>query len=303
MKLLLPPLIAVGSLAAAADSASIDAAKIRQSFYPKIETKKLSSGWSLYGCPTEELEITGKDPVDLKKRSVKLSLYKARGKGRGRVVIILPPTGGVNILDQGYANSLCSNGISAAIISEWDHQDNVSLSFEMHNDGALRAVAATRHAVEYLTNDHSSIGILGTSIGAVASSLVLSFEPRISSAAFIAGSARFADVVTYSDEAGASELRVNRMKKFGYKNIDEYRRAVQDSVWVDPIRFADQIGPIKSLVVSADADTTVPTEHQFELVELLKAEKHIRLKGNHLQVIKQTFCDYSREIVDFFNGN
>jgi hypothetical protein len=302
MRLIIPSLIALNTVTAVADISPIEArTKIEESYHPEISYNILESDWSLYGCKIQKIQISGKDPVTSETRDVNVSLYKPRKGSNGSVVMILPPTGGVNILDRGYANELCSLGITAAIVSSWRYQDETSLDFEMHNNGALRALAAARHVVEFLdSSEYKSIGVLGTSIGAVAGTLVLGFESRVTAAALIAGSANFTDIITTSDEKGAAQLRQARMKKFGYRNLEEYSQAVKKNVWVEPESFITSVEEIKSLVISADNDSTVLSEYQLELAELLQTDNHIHRSGNHLQVIKDSFCYNRNEITDFF---
>lgn len=274
---------------------------IQSSYNPAIEFYRTDTSRSLYGCRIEDFQIVGMDPVNQQKRKVNVSIYRSAGPGKKKMVVILPPTGGVNILDRGYANEMCSLGLTVALVSGWDHQGERSLDFNMHNNGALRALVATRHVIEFLqTEAPDSVGILGTSIGAVAGVLVMAFEPRVSSAALIVGSARFADIVADSDEAGTSSLRQQRMSHLGLHSREQYRDAVRASIKIDPALFMNQITKRPVLVVSADADTTVPSQHQYEMANWLQAEKHLQLRGDHRQVIKDSFFRYRKDIVGFF---
>jgi hypothetical protein len=276
--------------------------EIERTYNSKIESQVIDSERSLFGCLIEKYQIIGHDPVTQKKRDVSVSMYRAgRVREKQNVVIILPPTGGVNILDRAYANELCSSGISVALISGWEHQNESSLDFSMHTNGALRALAAARHVIEFLQTEYpTSIGILGTSIGAIAGTLVMGFDTRVSSGVFIVGSARFADVIAESDETGASSLRLKRMKALGLNTVEEYRQAVRKAVVIEPSSFIGYTGKKRALVLSADADTTVASQYQFELADLLQAETHIRLRGNHLQGIKDSFWLHRKDILNFF---
>ncbi len=279
--------------------------EIERTYNPQIQARVLNQNFSLYGCRLQNIEITGQDPITLKDRKIKVMLYQGRDrKNTQRAVILLPPTGGVNILDKGYANEICTSGITVALIAGWDHQNDVSLDIEMHNRGAFRALAATRHVVEYLDqNNFNSIGILGTSIGAITSSLVLGYEPRVSTAALIVGSARFADVIAETSEQGAAKLRNERMKHYGYQNLEDYRAAIRNVIRVEPNDFIDEARHKNSLLITGDADITVPTSYQMELVSDLKPQKHISLRGNHFQAIKSSFFWHRTEIVNFFKQN
>jgi hypothetical protein len=304
MNPLIPSLVALTPFISTSIPNANRAGEIMETYRPAIEFREVGRDLSLYGCAIEELEIVGQDPVTLKTRKVNVSLYRGRGTNGSSAVLILPPTGGVNILDRGYANELCYAGITVALVSGWEFKDEVSLDFSMHNKGALRAIAASRHVVEFLNmNKFASIGMLGTSIGAISGSLVMGFEPRISATAFIVGSGRLADVIAESDEQGAIQLRQERFKAFGFKTVEDYKRALREAIWVEPLKYINRLGTRAALVVSADADTTVQSSYQFELAQLLKAENHIRLKGGHRQVIKDTFFSHRGEIVNFFRRN
>lgn len=305
METLTTVLIASASLAPLTQSPQEIATAIEASYNSRIESEYLRRGRSLFGCVVEQIKILGQDPITLQQRVIDVSVYRARKSDKEqKAVIILPPTGGVNILDRGYANELCSAGITTALISGWDHQNEVSLDFNMHNNGALRMLSATRNVVEFLAQEnHQSIGILGTSVGAIGSTLIMQFESRISTAALIVGSARFADVIVDSDEAGTLSLRKKRMAIWGLKDDSDYRKAVREAVFIEPSKFMARLKNKKALVVSADADTTVSSAYQYELADAINANPHLQLKGNHLQVIKQTFFSHRSKIVDFFLKN
>jgi hypothetical protein len=272
-------------------------------FYnPHIVVKKFQNGWSLYGCKIERVELQGLDPVSKLPRKVFLTLYNSMNRSLN-AVILLPPTGGVNILDRGYANKLCSANINVALLDRWEHQQEASIDFSMHDHGALRFLSATRHTVEFLSAmQMNSIGLLGTSIGAIGGALAFGIDQRISVATFIVGSARFADVIAFSDESVTTQLREARMELYGLSSINEYRDLVQHHVKIEPSNYLKNISSTKTaLVITADQDTTVPSEFQHELAHILNATE-IRLKGNHLKVIKNTFLNHSDRIVQFFNN-
>lgn len=275
--------------------------RIEQSYTPEISFDQMGSERSLYGCSIEKIQLTGKDPITTADRQVHLSIYHPRRRSSQTAVLVMPPTGGVNILDRGYANEFCSNGLTAVIVSNWSYQNEFSLDYSMHNNGALRALAAIRHVVEYLTqNNFGSIGLLGTSIGAVAGSLALSFEPRITAAAFIAGAAEFREIITTSDETGAKKLRAERMKAYGIKDLAQYRQVIRDQVWIDPSDFLKHSEFQKTLVITADNDTTVLTSLQLQLVHTLQPVHHYSLGGDHLRVIKDSYWKHRGDILSFF---
>ncbi len=233
--------ILISSATALAFQTDTNASNLFYSAEIKIERRQ--SGWSLYGCNTENVEIYGLDPVNKTSRKISVNFYKSSLEKSRKAVIIVPPTGGVNILDQGYANKLCSNGISVALLNDWEHQLETSFDFKMHDNGALRYLSAIRHTIEFLEHRSlTSIGLLGTSIGAIGGALAFGVDERISAGAFIVGSGRFADVVAYSDEKGATQLRKLRMKQLNLKTIELYRDLLRKNITIEPSHFFNNVG-------------------------------------------------------------
>lgn len=279
--------------------ANLSAEEITRGYDPTIREERLRESWSLLGCRIEELTLWGKDPLSGESRAVAVTLYRGDSENRA-AVLILPPTGGVNILDQGYANHLCYHGITAAVITGWEHQNETSLDPSMHRRGAIRSVAATRHVMEFLLNrGYRSLGALGTSVGAITGALAFGLDDRIAATALIVGSSRFADVIAESDEQGAARLRQERQAAYGW-SPEEYRNALREAVGIEPGNFLGRKGGRKALVVTATADTTVPTPYQRELAQKIGADVHLEIPGNHLEGIKRAFLWRRHDIVGFF---
>jgi|GEM_PF-1296705 len=277
---------------------------ISDNYRPTVRAESAGTDLSLFGCWISEVNVFGQDPVTLKERKIDLKIYHAYENDEDApTVLILPPTGGENILDRGYANSLCNNGIRAVLISGWEHQLETSLDPKMHDNGALRSLTAIRHVLEFLHPQRpNQIGILGTSVGAMSAALALNYEPRLNAGTMIVGAGRFADVIADSDEQGARALREARMKFYGYKDVEEYRSALKASIITEPAQFAGFSGPKKTMIITADRDTTVRTEYQLEFSEQMRPSVHLHLSGNHLEVIKASFFHHCAEITDFFKS-
>src|SRR6185369_6171429 len=116
--------------------------------------------------------------------------------------LIVPPTGGENLVDQGWANFFCARGYRALILQHWDQDDAVTpLDLGMHDRGSLRALAAVRHAVEYAQDSGAaSIGILGASVGAMTSAFAFGVEPRLRAAVLIVGGKAMPAIIARSTE-------------------------------------------------------------------------------------------------------
>ena len=278
---------------------------ISDSYHPQVIGEKVRTDLSLGGCWIDVMKIKGKDPLTFKTRTIDIKIYHPYADDQAApTVLILPPTGGENILDRGYANSFCNNGMRAVLVGGWEHQLDTDLDPEMHDRGALRALTAIRHVIEFLQpNRPEQIGILGTSVGAMSAALALNYDPRLNVGAMIVGAGRFADVIADSDETATRALREARMQTFGYDDVDAYRAALKSSIQTEPGQFIGFSGEKKTMLVTADADTTVGTVYQLEYVRQMQPEIHLALTGDHLEVIKSAFFQHRPTITAFFKRN
>ncbi len=290
-----------GSSASAAPSKSA-LERVEKSFTPGFQLEEKAAGRSLNFCRLTDVKLSTVDPVERSPALVHLRIYEARSKS-DRTVILLPPTGGENILDRGYANHLCASGFNVALLQSWDHQTEVTLDPSMHDHGALRSLSAIRHTLDYLNPSRANqVGILGTSVGALSSSLALGFDHRLSTAVLIVGGTGFAEIVARSTETGAAKLREARMKALGMKKLEEYVGYIAEKVEIEPGDFSDFSGKKKVLAFVGTNDDTVPTRNQWDLVKRFDAES-VGYEGNHTETILNTFTWKRGRISDFFEKN
>jgi hypothetical protein len=276
--------------------------RIQRSFTPGFSLNETSSGRSLNFCRLTDVQLTTIDPVHAGQAIIQIRVYHSR-KESDRSVILLPPTGGENILDQGYANHLCAAGFNVALLQSWTHQTEATLEPTMHDFGALRSLSAIRHTLDYLKPTRKSqVGILGTSVGAISSSLALGFDERLNNAVLIVGGLGFPEIVARSTEQGAAKLREARMQALGMKSMEEYVAYLQKHVTVEPGHFSDFSGPKKVLAFVGTKDVTVPTQNQRQLVEAYAAESN-EYEGDHTQTILNTFTWKRGKIAAFFEEN
>lgn len=280
--------------------------RLEESFDPAMTATETPSGRSLSFCPTTDVKLSVQDPVTKGAGFVQARVYdplSAADRDAGRTVLVLPPTGGENMLDQGYANSLCSSGFRAVIVQTWFNQTESTLDMGMHDNGAVRSLSAIRHVLDWLKPTRATqVGILGTSVGALSSALALGFEPRLNTAALIVGGVDMPEIIGESDEKGAAALRDARMKAYGLRTQADYVAALREHIHIDPSQFADYSGKKNVLAFVGTNDTTVPTANQLELVQDFGAVSD-SYAGNHLQTILNTFTWKRGKIVEFFGKN
>jgi dienelactone hydrolase len=276
--------------------------RVRQSYDPAMQAAVTASGRSFALCATNSIRLAVNDPVTKVSGFVQITEYLPHTNS-DRTVILLPPTGGENAIDDGYANSLCSADFRVELIQGWYLDAESTLDMGMHDQGALRALAAVRHTLDFLKPTRATqVGILGTSVGALSSSLALNFDPRINSAVLIVGGLGMAEIIAASTEKGATALREARMKAFGLSSQADYLTALRQHVMIEPADFLGFSGPKKVLAFVGTEDVTVPTANQRELVAAYGAESD-EYEGDHVHTIVHTFSWDRSRIAAFFDKN
>ncbi|HXH31291.1 MAG TPA: acyl-CoA thioester hydrolase/BAAT C-terminal domain-containing protein [Bacteriovoracaceae bacterium] len=215
---------------------------------------------------------------------------------RGHVIIV-PPTGGTNVLDRSYARSLCAAGLSAHILSNWSGDDEFNLELEIHTRFYARANRAIRVVVNSFPPG-DFIGILGTSVGGIHAAIAASQLPRISTAFIITGGAHVPGIIAYSTQQAMRNAWEHRQKKYGFKNKQEYVTALEKVIELEPGDLSNS-GKKLGLVIG-EQDHVVPTANQERLRSLWKPQKLIVYNFDHLPTIVLTWLFNSREVVSFF---
>lgn len=298
----LTAVLTLSETAQAAPSADV-IQKIESAYSPASEARVRAAGYSLFGCSLESLKLTALDPVTKDPGETKATIYRspfARKSSPAKTILLLPPTGGENALDRGYANTLCLAGFKVVLISGWASDDEVSLDLGMHDKGALRVLTAVRRMVDYLqASGAGPIGILGTSVGAMGSALALGYDARIKAGVLIVGGVGMAEIIARTDEPGAAKLRAARLKHHGFKNLEDYEAALRARILIEPADFANYSGTKRVLAFNGTLDSTVPLKNQRDLARVFgaKAEDY---EGDHGQTILRTFAFKQKAILDFF---
>lgn len=276
-------------------------AELRAKYDPRIAVTAgaRSSDW---GCPTRQYRVRGKDPLTGNARDVRVRVYGTLRAGVSAVVL-MPPTGGENLIDRSYARALCSRELVAMIVEGWDFDNDATVDLEMHDRNIQRALFAVEHSVEFLqAKGVGRIGILGTSVGAMTAGMVLGFDSRISAGALIVGGTDLPGIVAVSTEQTLAGLRDKRMRHYGFRDVQAYETALRANVRYDLEVFLEGFRPRPIFFVTATEDVTVPTKFQDLLRARLGQAEELRLAGDHTSVIFKAYWSYTDRIADFLKN-
>ncbi len=278
-----------------------DLEKVSEGYSSNVSSALIKKTSSFAFCKLELRHILGQDPLLKNQRKIEVKDYRPRFKsGELKTVLLMPPTGGENIIDHAYANELCTHGIRVVLVSHWDYDDEASLDPIMHDRGALRALAAMRNVIDDINPKKGQLGIMGTSVGGISAALAMGVDERISAGFFIVTGGGMADIIARSTEKHLAQLRDQRIEKYHLKDVQDYRDFLAPSVVVDPLDFASRIGNRPTSFIVAKDDVTVPTVQQELLIKEFRSQNVERISGDHFHVILKTGLTHKKKIREFF---
>lgn len=213
-------------------------------------------------------------------------------------LLIMPPTGGSNLIDRRYAKMFARAGYDVYIVEAWTNLNEQSTDLELHQ----RIYARAQKAIELVLNEIQSpfVGMIGTSVGALHSEIAAAKQDRINSIFIIVGGAPIAEVIVTSDQQAMKDLKQERYKRYGFKNDEEYLSSLQKSFFLEPMQLGDGYMKKTLGVVIATEDTTVPTTTQKKITEFWKPKYILNLNNNHFWGIVKTWLFHDDEILKFF---
>jgi len=217
-----------------------------------------------------------------------------------KTIIILPPTGGTNLIDRSYARLLCAEGFNVYILDKYTGYDEYNLDLDIHR----RYYGRTQRALDLILNEipeKNSVGILGTSVGALHASIAVGRVDRISTALIITGAADIAATIVDSDQGIMKEARIKRNEMFGFKSRDDYYNELKKHIELDPLFYKENLPGKKISMVIATKDTTVPFQNQIFLKEIARPARVLELNDDHFWAILKTWLFHRDFVLKSFN--
>lgn len=224
----------------------------------------------------------------------------AEGAPSKKSLIILPPTGGTNLIDRSYAKRFCESGWNVYLLNDWSNSDSPGTDLGKHQ----RNYESSQHAIRLTLQRIKTpfIGILGTSLGATYVSVAANTFPEIDAAFMIVGGLPLSRVIVTSDQEKMTKLRKERFETMKFADNAAYESALDKNIALEPTRLGDLHKSKTIGVVIATQDTTVPTETQKNLVDFFKPATVIERSSSHFWAIVKTWLFDGGRLVDFFDA-
>lgn len=231
---------------------------------------------------------------------VEVSEYEPLGVAQ-KSMLIVPPTGGTNLIDRSYAKNFCAKGYRVFILNGWTGDVETVTDLEIHQSFYGKAQQAIDLVMAEIHTPF--VGLIGTSVGALHASVAASRIPRLNAVFAIVGGTPIAEVIVNSDQQAMRDLRDSRMKRFGFVSGDANIAAIERVFHLEPTTLGDLFRGKDLGMVVASGDTTVPFETQSKLRDFWAPKKLINLDSSHFWAIVKTWLFHTDELLDFFEDS
>lgn len=248
---------------------------------------------------TESHDLKFKDEsgfVDYKK------IFLKKTKSFRGSIYIFPPTGGENIVDRLYARDLALKGFEVFILQNWTGYNIDGIDYELHNSFYQLAQEALNKILNLASTNN--IGILGTSVGALHTSVALTINPKIKTGFIIVGGLSIPEVIVHSDQPAMVELKEKRYKEFGLKNDEQYLKDLSSAFLIEPTKQIVNHAENKNIgaVISTD-DSLVPTKYQENATTFFKASPKYISPLTHVKTVAWYGLFKRKKVINFFDQN
>jgi dienelactone hydrolase len=248
---------------------------------------------SVKPCKSETVRFT---EADFQVQSLR---YRAERPGL-KTLLLIPPTGGTNFIDRGYAEKFCENGFDVYILDHWTGDNEYNLDLEIHQ----RFYARVQRGIGLILANVSSsfIGILGTSVGGIHTAVAMGLHDRLDAAFVIVGGAPLAEIIVNSDQDVLVEAKKKRYQVFHFSNDQEYIDSLDRAFALDPLKLPRRfVGKPLGMVISSN-DLTVPTKNQRDLEKFWQPQITYVRSTSHTSTVVRTWLFDKDKIIDFFQN-
>lgn len=217
-------------------------------------------------------------------------ILPSNAKGPVPSVIVLHFWGAVDQkIERSLAGDLAAKGIASVLVTLPYHLERSpkgmrsgEAAIPADPDGMIRTMTQSvydvRRTVDFIASrpefDATRIGIAGTSLGSVVSSLSFALEPRIKSASFMLGGADLAHILWNSSRVVKVRESL-RNKGILEANLREALRSVE------PLTYLHERREGGTFVIGGKFDTVIPPEDTKKLIGALPDPKTLWLDTGH----------------------
>jgi len=247
-------------------------------------------------CLVEDVKYGEKSEDDF---YINYSVYSHKKSPAKKSILVIPPTGGKNIIDEGYALNLCRRGFKVYILEGWKNIKEYELDYSIHQIYQDRTQRAFVKMVEVMDGD--KVGVLGTSAGGINFSVSLGNKfvaQKVDAFFSIVAGTPLCKVIASSHEKGLKGIRELRFEKTDVASMEQYEKNICGVLkWRSPERLP---GGVAYGAIVSMKDVTVATEYQLEMVENYQPKTLIKSNLNHFRTVVSSYFLHKKAILEFF---
>ncbi|MGH1467975.1 MAG: hypothetical protein ACRBBP_03715 [Bdellovibrionales bacterium] len=226
------------------------------------------------------------------------TIYENKKKPNQKAVVVLPPTGGKNILDKGYAAMFCKAGYKVYVFEGYTGVSEYTTDIDVHQRYQTNFQKSLASLIQSISE--KDIGVLGASAGAINFSVTMGIPEVISRVKVFVGIATggpLYKVIANAGEKALKKAREERMERFKLSSLNEYEQKINNNLsWNISQKKPDHLK--LGLIVATD-DTTVLTKFQESQVKAMQPDFLIRIESNHFGAIVRSFLFHRKQIKSF----
>jgi hypothetical protein len=216
-----------------------------------------------------------------------LDCYTPAAKSPLPVILIFPISGGDYPLERFFARYFYENGIAAIIVRREEGLN--PKTGESVNAAIRQSLLDYRRVIDWVFTrkeyDPSKLGALGTSLGSIKASMLMSVDPRIKAAVCGLTGGNLPYLIAHSKEGswhrnGLYRLRREILKERGI-TPEQFYQELQSIIKWDPNIVGASIDRNNVLLIIGLLDTVVPTRTGRELVKAMNYPERIYVLGGH----------------------
>lgn len=217
-------------------------------------------------------------------------------------ISIFPPTGGENIIDRLYAADLALQGFEVFILQRWTGYEIEGIKYELHNKFYGSAQRALNKVLTKAKT--TNFGILGTSVGALHTSVALTVNPKLKTGFIIVGGLPIPEVIIQSNQKAMVNLKNKRYVEYNLTDDEQYLKELSQVFQFEPTAqdINHSVGKNIEAIVSKN-DELVPYENQIKAANFFKVLDPTASSLSHTRTVMYYGLFKRSKVIQFFEKN
>jgi hypothetical protein len=215
--------------------------------------------------------------------------YETTEEGEHPLVLVLPPIGGVNMVDKSVASYLANRGINVLIALTPENIADLNRPLDDIDGFFIRTTVSVRHLIDFATDrekvDPSRIGGFGASLGGIRLLTLIGVDDRVTSSIMYVAAGNIPEVLANSEQDIIKDYREAKMKELGLESREEYFDLLTQYSTVEPLHNVHNFEADNVFMKISNKDKSVPTKNQWETQEAIGIQNIKETDSSHVGAV------------------